>query len=169
MCIRDSKYHGYVCVDIPDAYIPKIDDDNDKCYDETEPTGGLTSKHFLGSSTSSENPFSGSLSVEKSIRMKVFELHVMADGTYKKCFEKLPNENDGTGSTEVKIRQDVSNAEDSECHPDRGGGASCDFQVSLDTDGYLEFPVSGPQMTICLLYTSPSPRDRQKSRMPSSA
>ena len=26
-----------------------------------------------------------------------------------------------------------------------------------------------PIMTICLLYTSPSPRDRQKSRMPSSA
>ena len=25
------------------------------------------------------------------------------------------------------------------------------------------------QATICLLYTSPSPRDRQKSRMPSSA
>ena len=25
------------------------------------------------------------------------------------------------------------------------------------------------QQTICLLYTSPSPRDRQKSRMPSSA
>ena len=25
------------------------------------------------------------------------------------------------------------------------------------------------QMYICLLYTSPSPRDRQKSRMPSSA
>ena len=26
-----------------------------------------------------------------------------------------------------------------------------------------------PVLTICLLYTSPSPRDRQKSRMPSSA
>ena len=26
-----------------------------------------------------------------------------------------------------------------------------------------------PQKLICLLYTSPSPRDRQKSRMPSSA
>ena len=27
----------------------------------------------------------------------------------------------------------------------------------------------GDKVTICLLYTSPSPRDRQKSRMPSSA
>ena len=28
---------------------------------------------------------------------------------------------------------------------------------------------SGAQVQVCLLYTSPSPRDRQKSRMPSSA
>ena len=28
---------------------------------------------------------------------------------------------------------------------------------------------SGEAYTVCLLYTSPSPRDRQKSRMPSSA
>ena len=35
----------------------------------------------------------------------------------------------------------------------------------------LEKPISHSleQLDICLLYTSPSPRDRQKSRMPSSA
>ena len=32
----------------------------------------------------------------------------------------------------------------------------------------LEYPAGGGSI-ICLLYTSPSPRDRQKSRMPSSA
>ena len=32
-------------------------------------------------------------------------------------------------------------------------------------DGYIE----GIEFHVCLLYTSPSPRDRQKSRMPSSA
>eukprot|EP00828_Plagiopyla_frontata_P025478 TRINITY_DN32599_c0_g1_i1.p2 TRINITY_DN32599_c0_g1~~TRINITY_DN32599_c0_g1_i1.p2 ORF type:complete len:101 (+),score=12.29 TRINITY_DN32599_c0_g1_i1:142-444(+) len=32
-----------------------------------------------------------------------------------------------------------------------------------------EIFVSQSQHSICLLYTSPSPRDRQKSRMPSSA
>ena len=32
----------------------------------------------------------------------------------------------------------------------------------LDSEG-------GPLYVVCLLYTSPSPRDRQKSRMPSSA
>ena len=31
------------------------------------------------------------------------------------------------------------------------------------------YPILVTEMTICLLYTSPSPRDRQKSRMPSSA
>ena len=32
-----------------------------------------------------------------------------------------------------------------------------------------EGPRGGAPVEICLLYTSPSPRDRQKSRMPSSA
>ena len=36
----------------------------------------------------------------------------------------------------------------------------CGFFVDPDHDG---------QVKVCLLYTSPSPRDRQKSRMPSSA
>ena len=35
--------------------------------------------------------------------------------------------------------------------------------IHSDGDGGIRF------LTICLLYTSPSPRDRQKSRMPSSA
>ena len=35
--------------------------------------------------------------------------------------------------------------------------------LSTVSTGYFVYP------TICLLYTSPSPRDRQKSRMPSSA
>ena len=34
------------------------------------------------------------------------------------------------------------------------------------TVGYVD---AAGQLTSCLLYTSPSPRDRQKSRMPSSA
>ena len=38
---------------------------------------------------------------------------------------------------------------------------------SVTTEYYVND--AGRQMDICLLYTSPSPRDRQKSRMPSSA
>ena len=34
---------------------------------------------------------------------------------------------------------------------------------------FLSMWSGGPKNYICLLYTSPSPRDRQKSRMPSSA
>ena len=34
---------------------------------------------------------------------------------------------------------------------------------------YIDTVFDGPSMVPCLLYTSPSPRDRQKSRMPSSA
>ena len=40
----------------------------------------------------------------------------------------------------------------------------CDVDGVL-TDGGLHYDEAGR----CLLYTSPSPRDRQKSRMPSSA
>ena len=35
--------------------------------------------------------------------------------------------------------------------------------------GYFFYNGGGDSMDTCLLYTSPSPRDRQKSRMPSSA
>ena len=42
------------------------------------------------------------------------------------------------------------------------------LQLNLQVKNNYAFPVI-PQMYICLLYTSPSPRDRQKSRMPSSA
>ena len=51
--------------------------------------------------------------------------------------------------------------------------------VSLETSRELfqadllkkseQLPVDQEQLMFCLLYTSPSPRDRQKSRMPSSA
>ena len=45
---------------------------------------------------------------------------------------------------------------------------------SIDTERFLRTlvplpPLSEQRRIVCLLYTSPSPRDRQKSRMPSSA
>ena len=48
-----------------------------------------------------------------------------------------------------------------------GMTASSFLSVSLDP-ALVSFCVK-ENATICLLYTSPSPRDRQKSRMPSSA
>ena len=49
-----------------------------------------------------------------------------------------------------------------------------DGQLSVENQSQAEwikagFPISDGTDLICLLYTSPSPRDRQKSRMPSSA
>ena len=40
----------------------------------------------------------------------------------------------------------------------------CGAKVKIDTDRHL-----GPERNLCLLYTSPSPRDQRGSRMPSSA
>ena len=63
----------------------------------------------------------------------------------------------------------------------RGGDKAKTFEEvllkGLADDGGLYIPTEWPKADIrklqecnsCLLYTSPSPRDRQKSRMPSSA
>ena len=43
-----------------------------------------------------------------------------------------------------------------------------DFPIAYETYGSLNSKKDNA-ILVCLLYTSPSPRDRQKSRMPSSA
>ena len=53
------------------------------------------------------------------------------------------------------------------------GGLKETIELMLIRPPQLQFFEDGIKITatgtICLLYTSPSPRDRQKSRMPSSA
>jgi len=51
-----------------------------------------------------------------------------------------------------------------------------DFRLALkdleDSEAGMPFPdthLHNTEVTVCLLYTSPSPRDRTRSRMPSSA
>ena len=54
---------------------------------------------------------------------------------------------------------------------DQGRVAGCQFSAAVFTNltqDHLDYHPS-MQAYFCLLYTSPSPRDRQKSRMPSSA
>ena len=57
-----------------------------------------------------------------------------------------------------------------------GGGARANqFRVTMNTPGAVATGLDARRTSFlvkaaaCLLYTSPSPRDRQKSRMPSSA
>ena len=54
---------------------------------------------------------------------------------------------------------------DGACRGNPGPGG---WGVLLIIDG-KEASLCGGEKDTCLLYTSPSPRDRQKSRMPSSA
>ena len=54
-------------------------------------------------------------------------------------------------------------------HFDDRGTVSDLYFDQKDTLWIVEFGVGVFKYSICLLYTSPSPRDRQKSRMPSSA
>ena len=49
------------------------------------------------------------------------------------------------------------------------GGKSVDPNVFNENEVYSFRRITLAPLCICLLYTSPSPRDRQKSRMPSSA
>ena len=47
--------------------------------------------------------------------------------------------------------------------------ATTDYSTSNEVSGTGYSAGGGTLTNVCLLYTSPSPRDRQKSRMPSSA
>ena len=50
------------------------------------------------------------------------------------------------------------------------GAAAEDYELVFHSGDYLgQKNLQEENPVICLLYTSPSPRDRQKSRMPSSA
>ena len=49
-------------------------------------------------------------------------------------------------------------------------GPYTSYKADVSHDGYyIEYKANDPKVLRCLLYTSPSPRDRTRSRMPSSA
>ena len=54
-------------------------------------------------------------------------------------------------------------------HPGKNVGQGKDYTLFALTDGVVEFDRKGRRINVCLLYTSPSPRDVEESRMPSSA
>ena len=112
------KYHWWICVDIPEAYVPVIGEayKDTTCYDPSQPSGSLTPKHFVGASHATDLPFA--VESSREIHVKVFEVHSnpSKETGYDTCFAALPNKAKGTGSTVVKIRQYVTNPDDSECH-----------------------------------------------------
>ena len=127
------KFHGYICTEI--VNILKIASDDNTCYGPDEP-GGIHDVHLIGTTASNVV-----VPMSREIRVKVYEVHKNGDQLLK-CLT-LPSSQDGTGSTKLSLRQTVSDPDVNECHPRRGGGASCDFEVELDDDGYVQFPTSG--------------------------
>ena len=53
--------------------------------------------------------------------------------------------------------------------PVKSGGGSGDVKIVQDISVAVSAIAKSMQNSLCLLYTSPSPRDRTRSRMPSSA
>ena len=125
------KYHGYICVEVLD--IPKIEDDEETCYDPQEPTGGLTRRHFLGSS----EYFGSSIPDVVNFRARAFEIHLGESNGEKLLYKcaKFPSEATKTGSTVLSFRQTVTDEENNPCHPNRGGAAECDFQPVVESEG----------------------------------
>ena len=58
---------------------------------------------------------------------------------------------------------------DSSINQEAPSGAKIDMYSDLNQDAFPNVQQQEQAENSCLLYTSPSPRDRQKSRMPSSA
>ena len=72
--------------------------------------------------------------------------------------------NDGTGDS-LRVGGDKINDNFDEIYTTFGDGST----LTPFTTGTSTLTNKTINLTSCLLYTSPSPRDRQKSRMPSSA
>ena len=130
------KYHGFVCAEI--VRIPKIGSETEMCYHTNPPQDGLKSVHFIGE-TGSTPGFT--VKKMKNINVKVFELH--ATGVQLSECLTLPSASTESGKTALRLRQTVANPEINECHPRRGGGSSCDFDVEIDpSTKYVKFPSS---------------------------
>ena len=83
-------------------------------------------------------------------------------------FDRDPDSNGGDGNV-LHIHGGSSRTDSEILHVNSTGEGTC-FQIRGDgrTRVYKQLQLEHSSNT-CLLYTSPSPRDRQKSRMPSSA
>ena len=90
-------------------------------------------------------------------------MNILYSGQKKWARGKTPEE--ATGYLKKFLESENVNLDFEKCLSDK---AIEDYILNDRIDGVKKFEVNATP-TICLLYTSPSPRDRQKSRMPSSA
>ena len=132
------KYHGYVCAEIQD--LTQIGAD-ETCYNESSKEDGrIKFDHLLGTSTYFTE-MGKQFDDFTKLKAKVFEVHLSdakADTNVTMC-SILSSRDVGVHSV-VKLRQDVTDKEENECHTDRDGGTLCDFDVTSDEEGFLLFP-----------------------------
>ena len=132
------KYHGYVCAEIQD--LTKIGAD-ETCYDpSSKEDGRIKFDHLLGMSTYFTK-IGQRFNDYTQVKAKVFEVHLSdakADTNVTMC--SILSSRDAGVHSVVKLRQDVTDKEENECHTDRDGGSLCDFDVSSDDEGFLLFP-----------------------------
>ena len=92
--------------------------------------------HFIGSSQSEYIV----VSPKKEVPLKVFELHRNGDELVR-CYTNLPHKSPSSdGFTKVEIREDVGDQASALCHRNGDGGPMCDFEVTVNEDGYVEWP-----------------------------
>ena len=108
---------------------------------------------------------------------KIMQDRVLGNDKIEVLWNKEVTEIHGSESVESVSLSDTKDGSSSELNIDGvfmaiGHTPNVDFLdglVELDEKGYVKTGFTTETSTSCLLYTSPSPRDRQKSRMPSSA
>ena len=144
------RYHGYICIFIG---IEKIEDEHDRCFDDDddETEGKIHIGHFLGESTYFGEVFGEKISSKSEVKVRVFELHIGFNSTGAKVADEclvLPSPDrtigdEPTGHTLLSFRQDVTDEDENPCHPNKGGDAECDFEITRqrqDGDGFIVFP-----------------------------
>ena len=110
--------------------------------------GGATFYYTFESNTTNANPGAGDLRLDNSTQNAATGIYICdtdEDGTDIASYLQTIDDSTSTIKGHVKITN------------------------KLDSSQFLLFTISSLTDNSCLLYTSPSPRDRQKSRMPSSA